>query len=103
MRSLEADAYVQYHTPSWTRDLLPPAQKPGEAGAWGMDDFDGHSEIVLRSIEDIKAAVGSREFREQVKPMEDAFLDHAGTVVTVGWEEVYIDEGKVVDRPRRGW
>ena len=90
---------LQYHTPKSTRDLAAGVAK--EFG-WTLADYDGHVEFMVRSIEDLKKAVEDPEYPERVLPDEQRFLDQSSSVVTLGWEEVYVEDGKVVNIDRDG-
>jgi hypothetical protein len=59
--------------------------------------YDGNVEILLRSVEDLEKAVQGPEYPAKVGPDEVKFLDQKRSVVTVGWEEVYLKDGKVVN------
>ncbi|KAL2072670.1 hypothetical protein VTL71DRAFT_12013 [Oculimacula yallundae] len=86
--------YTQYHTPKSTRDLVAGVAK--EFG-WKVADYDGHVEFMVKNIEDLKRAVQDPEYPERVLPDEMRFMDQKNSVVTVGWEEVYVKDGKVVN------
>ena len=51
----------------------------------------------MRSIEDLYKAVQDPEYPEKVAPDEQYLLDPSNSTVTVGWEEVYVLDGKVVN------
>jgi hypothetical protein len=56
----------------------------------------------VRSVEDLYRAVQDPEYPEKVKPDEQYLLDPSTSTVTVGWEEVYILDGKVVNISESG-
>ncbi|KAH9215403.1 EthD domain-containing protein [Leptodontidium sp. 2 PMI_412] len=91
--------YTQHHIPKSTRDLAAGVAK--EFG-WTLSDYDGHVEFMLRSVEDLKKAVEDPEYPEKVLPDEQRFMDQSNSLVTVGWEEVYVKDGKVVNIDRNG-
>ncbi|KAH7364090.1 EthD domain-containing protein [Rhexocercosporidium sp. MPI-PUGE-AT-0058] len=91
--------YTQYHTPKSTRDLAAGVAK--EFG-WTVSDYDGNVEFLVRSVEDLKKAVEDPEYPEKVLPDEQRFMDQSNSVVTVGWEEVYVKDGKVVNIDQSG-
>lgn len=39
-------------------------------------------------------------YKETVAPDEEKMLDMTRTQITVGWEECYIEDGKIVDMPK---
>ena len=53
-------------------------------------------EILLRSVEDLERAVGDLEYQELVGPDEKIFMDQGRSMVTVGWEEVWVRDGKTI-------
>ncbi|PVH85752.1 hypothetical protein DL98DRAFT_583344 [Cadophora sp. DSE1049] len=57
---------------------------------------------MLRSVEDLKKAVEDPEYPEKVWPDEQRFMDQSNSVVTVGWEEVYVKDGKIVNIDEEG-
>lgn len=84
----------QYHTPSATRAL-------GET-VWttlGKDhilDFDGIVELVVPNVEALQNALADPVYRDKVQPDEEAFIDGAKSFRSVGYEQVYIADGKVL-------
>lgn len=67
-----------------------------------MATHDGHVEILLKDIEDLETAVQDPDYPARVGPDEAKFLDQKRSVVTVGWEEVYLRDGKVVNIDAEG-
>lgn len=89
----------QYHTPKATRDLVAGA---ANNFGWTLSSYDGHVEILVRNMDDLVKAMQDPEYPERVAPDEARFLDHATSMVTVGWEEVYVLDGKVVNVDEKG-
>ena len=56
----------------------------------------------MRSVEDLEKAVQDPDYPANVGPDEAKFLDQKRSVVTVGWEEVYLKDGKVVNIDEQG-
>lgn len=56
----------------------------------------------MRSIEDLYSAVQDPEYPEKIAPDEQYLLDPSTSTVTVGWEEVYVLDGKVVNINKDG-
>lgn len=52
--------------------------------------------------ETLQAIVTDPEFQSLVAG-EDHILDQERATVTAGWEEVFVDEGKIVDIDRESW
>ena len=64
-----------------------------------MIDFDGHVELLVPTIECLKNALADPYYKEAVEPDEAKFLDPPNCSRTVGWEEVYVLDGKVQETP----
>jgi hypothetical protein len=62
-----------------------------------MSDYDGHVEFLVRSVDDLYKAVEDPDYPEKVAPDEKYLLDPSTSMVTVGWEEVYVLDGKLVN------
>lgn len=85
---------MQYHTPASTRKL---ADGFAEAIGWTVSTYDGHVEFLIRSVDELYNAVQDPEYPAKIGPDEQRFLDPKNSMVTVGWEEVYVIDGKVVN------
>ncbi|RPB01937.1 hypothetical protein L873DRAFT_564302 [Choiromyces venosus 120613-1] len=86
--------YAQYHTTTQTRTLVSPM---AASRSWKVADFDGQVEILCRSFEDVITACADPEYPGKIGRDEKRFIDHARSVASVGWEEVYVEDGRVVD------
>ncbi|KAG9234192.1 EthD domain-containing protein [Amylocarpus encephaloides] len=84
--------YIQYHTPSSVKSQM---ETMAEKTGWEISDYDGHVEIYCRSVEELERAVKDEFYRETVHP-DETFLDQKRSTVTLGWEEKYVVDGKVV-------
>ena len=62
-----------------------------------MSTFDGHVEFLVRSVEDLFKATQDPEYPTILFPDEQYLLDKPTSIVTVGWEEVYVLDGRVVN------
>jgi len=51
----------------------------------------------VKSLEDLQNAVQDPEYPERIAPDEKLLFDASTSVVTIGWEEVYVLDGKVVN------
>ena len=60
-------------------------------------DFDGHAEIVVPNEDCLKALVDDPYYKEVVEKDEFKLLDKASVTRTVGYEEVWVKDGEVVD------
>ncbi|KAE8160931.1 hypothetical protein BDV40DRAFT_313403 [Aspergillus tamarii] len=90
------------YTPSITKklitDKLPWVVRPG----WSIDDHDVSISIYVPNPETLQAIITDPEFQSLVAG-EDDILDQARARVTAGWEEVFIEDGKIVDMERPSW
>lgn len=86
----------KFHTPSATRNLIaqkmPAAIRPG----WKVDDHDIVISFYVRKLEDFFKIVTDPEFQELYGEESEIVAQDKGTL-TIGWEEVYIEEGKMVN------
>ncbi|KAM0723793.1 hypothetical protein Q7P37_000783 [Cladosporium fusiforme] len=85
--------YTQVHTPSWAQQkakdsisVLPHAR---------YASYDGFVELVMRDEKCFEEARKDPYYDQHVKADEEAFIDVTKSQVVFGWEEVYIEEGKV--------
>ena len=62
-------------------------------------DFDGHAEIVVPNEGCLKALVEDPYYKEVVEKDEFKLLDKASVTRTVGYEEVWVKDGEVVEAP----
>jgi hypothetical protein len=58
--------------------------------------------ILVRSMDDLMKATQDPEYPEKIGQDEQKFLDQARSMVTVGWEEVYVLDGKIVNFDSNG-
>ena len=59
-------------------------------------DFDGHGECLIESPEVLQKLIQDPYFKEEIKSDEDKLIDKTKTMRRVGWEEVFIQNGKAV-------
>lgn len=59
--------------------------------------FDGYVEFMVHSPEDLWKATSDPEYPVKMQPDEQYMFDHGKMQVTVGWVEVYVQDGKVVN------
>ncbi|KAH7125648.1 EthD domain-containing protein [Dendryphion nanum] len=87
---------TQFHTPTATRNLIaqkmPAAIRPG----WKIDDHDIVISFYVRTLEDFFKIVTDPEFQELYGGESEVVALDKGTM-TIGWEEVYVEDGKVVN------
>ncbi|KAK1238777.1 hypothetical protein MKX07_004353 [Trichoderma sp. CBMAI-0711] len=86
--------YTQYHTPPSTRNLaVPLASTVGAVVA----PFDAYIEFMVRSVEDLWKATADPEYPIKMQPDEAYMFAEGKMQVTVGWVEVYVRDGEVVN------
>ncbi|KIY00635.1 uncharacterized protein Z520_03298 [Fonsecaea multimorphosa CBS 102226] len=89
--------YRQYHTPS---ALLPEA----EAKCPGLDKvkelgFDGAADFIMADIESFYKFRQDPYYSSHVDADARILFDWNSARWTVGWEEVYVKDGRVVEMP----
>lgn len=60
-------------------------------------DFDGHMEAVVESIDVLKKLVRDDYFAGFVEPDGQALVDMDSVMRTIGYEEVFVEKGKMVE------
>ncbi|KIW56107.1 hypothetical protein PV05_04790 [Exophiala xenobiotica] len=86
--------YTQYHTPSSVRDQA--KSIPGLAQAT-IAEWDGFVELLMPNMSCFDEAQKDPYYSEVVFPDELKFADPANSQIIIGWEEVYVQDGKIVD------
>jgi hypothetical protein len=71
---------------------------PGLALA-SVAEYDGFVELLMPSLSCFDEAQKDPYYLEVVAPDELKFADVPRTQILVGWEEVYVQDGKVVEVP----
>jgi EthD domain len=66
-----------------------------EAAGWTVSPYDGHVEFWVRSMDVLQKALADPEYPAKIDPEEDKFFDRTRTMVTIGWEEVIIENGSI--------
>jgi hypothetical protein len=89
--------FIQYHTPDSARktiltDKIPWAVRPG----WSINDHDVTISVWVRTTDQIIAIVTDPDFQELVT-MDEKIVDGEKGTVNVGWEEVYVENGQIVN------
>lgn len=86
--------WAQYHTPSKER------KKSEEVwqvlGGANISDFDGEVELTAPNLEALKSALNDPYYKSDVEPDEHKFLDASKSMRTMGWEELKIENNKVL-------
>jgi hypothetical protein len=87
---------TQFHTPPAARAIieekLPWALRPG----FKLDDHDITINVWVRTTEDMLAIVMDPDFQTLVAG-DDKTVDLTKATITAGWEEVYVENGKIVN------
>ncbi|OAL38568.1 hypothetical protein AYO20_02218 [Fonsecaea nubica] len=87
--------YTQYHTSSAVQQSTMAAWP--ELTALDVTPYDGVAEFLVRdNVEGIKRSRDDPFFVEKVRPDEEKFFDVKGMAWTIGWEEVYVLDGRIV-------
>ena len=71
---------------------MPWVVRPG----WTIDDHDIIISVWVRTTDDMLAIVMDPDFQGLVAG-EDEICDSAKAHITAGWEEVFVEDGKVVE------
>ncbi len=58
----------------------------------GVNDFDGTAELWFDSVEGLDTVLSSEFYKTKVYPDELTFLDHANTLVTLGYQDDIMGE-----------
>ncbi|PWY82106.1 hypothetical protein BO70DRAFT_429183 [Aspergillus heteromorphus CBS 117.55] len=86
---------VQFHTPQSSKNLIlekiPWTIQPG----WQLDDYDLIVSVYVPSMETMEAILTDPEFQPLFAGEERVF--EPGAKLTAGWEEVFVEGGRVVD------
>ncbi|PYH87534.1 hypothetical protein BO71DRAFT_424295 [Aspergillus ellipticus CBS 707.79] len=87
--------YTLFHTPpDMAREYL------GQSHAGGdqvMEAFDGHAEVLLEDWDILGRLRADPYYLEVVEPSEVQLIDKASVLRRVGYEEVWVSEGKAVE------
>lgn len=90
-------SYKQYHCPSSLRTsfttALPSLGKTAESSA----DYDGFVELLMPSLDCYEKALQDEYYKNVVGPDDQYFADMERSKIMIGWEEVYVQDGKVVN------
>jgi len=84
--------YTQYHSPPEIA-----SQALGIHDDSGNLDFDGHAEVVVPNIDVLRKLVEDNFFAKFATPDEEALVDMSSVRRSIGYEEVHVENGKVVE------
>ncbi|OJJ68350.1 hypothetical protein ASPBRDRAFT_47290 [Aspergillus brasiliensis CBS 101740] len=87
--------YTLFHTPPVMAEEYLGQSRAG--ADQGMEFFDGHAEILVEDWGILGRLRADPYYLEVVEPSETRLIDKASTVRRVGYEEVWVSEGKAVD------
>lgn len=62
-----------------------------------MADFDATTEFYVHKLEDILAVLTDPEWASKIAPKDAQYADVTEALTTAGWEEVYIENGEIVN------
>lgn len=63
---------------------------------WVVDDHDMTMEFYFRSFEEMNKVTNDPEF-QKLQAEEEPYVNRTHTVVSLGWVETYVQDGKVVN------
>ncbi len=84
----------KYHTPSALRSLANPLAAEGGVS---IADYDGYTEYLVREYDFFTQALESPEYTFYFRENEKRFIDVARSVMTVGYVEDFVVEGRAVE------
>ncbi|KAI9769015.1 MAG: hypothetical protein M1835_006771 [Candelina submexicana] len=88
-------AYVQYFSPESTRGAIEDMNKRLNRG-WVVDDHDMTVEFYFRSFGELNKVTNDPDF-QALQAKEEPYVNRKNTVVSLGWVETYVENGKVVN------
>ena len=62
----------------------------------GWLEFDGHGECLFESPETLQKLAEDPYFKEKVEPDENRLIDKSKTMRRIGYEEIYVQDGKAL-------
>ncbi|KAG6358776.1 hypothetical protein INS49_012295 [Diaporthe citri] len=86
--------WTQIHNQSETRALMSQLFDPQMAK---VADFDCFSQVVFKSVEDYKRMKEDPWYKEHLVDDHEKFADTKKSVITIGWIEEFVRDGKEVD------
>ncbi|KAL9034692.1 MAG: hypothetical protein Q9214_006930, partial [Letrouitia sp. 1 TL-2023] len=91
-----------YHTPTSTQERL--VSVLGDLARGKLADYDGFAELYVREseFERLKYAREDPYYKDVVAPDEKEFIDGEKSRMILGWEEAFIEDGKIVDKGDAG-
>ncbi|KAF2642236.1 hypothetical protein P280DRAFT_467628 [Massarina eburnea CBS 473.64] len=93
---------TQLHTPKALSDLYRNQMSWAVQPGWDIDDHDIEVSVYVRSPEDMKKILTDPDFQEIVQG-ETHIIDNSRGTLRAGWEEVYIEDGKIVENVKDGY
>lgn len=67
-----------------------------ELKSLSVTPYDGVAEFIVRDIMDIRRSQEDPFYLKEVRDDEAKFFDVAGAHWTIGWEEVFVEDNKIV-------
>lgn len=62
-----------------------------------LADFDGHAEVVMESVDVLKALFADKFFSAFAAPDQEAITDMSSIRHRFGYEEIWVKDGKSVE------
>lgn len=60
-------------------------------------DYDGFVELLMPDLSCYEKMIQDPYYKDVMVPDEMEFADWSSSKITIGWEEVYVQDGKVVN------
>lgn len=87
---------MKLHTPSEFRDIFRKDMAWMVQPGWDIDDHDVEVSVWVRDIETMKNIIADPDF-QAITATETHVIDNSRGTLRAGWEEVYIEDGKIVE------
>ncbi|KAM3415772.1 hypothetical protein BST61_g9283 [Cercospora zeina] len=86
--------WTQIHQDSSTRELM---SQLSDSQMRNVAPYDCFSQVVFESVEDYKRMKNDPYYREHLFQDHEKFADTEKSLMTIGWIEQFVNDGKVVD------
>ncbi|KAK5061395.1 hypothetical protein LTR84_007937 [Exophiala bonariae] len=86
--------YTQYHTSDTLQQSAIDAYP--DLKSLSLTPYDGVAEFIVKDMADIRKSQEDPFYLNEVRNDEANFFDVSGAHWTIGWEEVYVEDNKLV-------
>lgn len=90
-------SYKQYHCPASLRKSFTSALPSLGKGVDSSADYDGFVELLMPSLDCYEKALQDEYYINVVGPDDKYFADMDKSKIMIGWEEAYVQDGRVVN------